>query len=376
VIVRLDANGVTINTFDGDGVWNHPATLTGSLQVAVDSQGRILFGGNDASFAMVGRIRLDGTLDPMFNTGAIRQFGLTGGSETVVGLTEATTGEIYAVASTSSGSAQAYLTRMSSSGTMDAGFAGTGFRQFTSAGVAAVVDTQHRFLVIGGNSGLARVIRFLPDGSYDPGFGTGGIREFDPTAGSDIAEAIDELPDGRLMVAGVTSAGTIFTALLSGGNGAVDAEHGTSGVQLHDVATGTDQPLAIQATTDGSVVVAGYGTNTTVDGILLSLDGATVADHDGGAADWSASSGAFGVCLDSVAGSNLVADMTVHAGCAQTPAAAWWNPVPATPASILHSSVGGATGLTANLSFGLRTDPAQRPGAYRAGVTFEVIAPA
>lgn len=375
VVIRIDGSGGMVNAFDTDGIWYEGAAVSPAPYVAIDAQGRILFGSHNNANMMLGRLLPTGAKDPAFHGGTSIMTVIDAGSENVFGIVEHASGDIYIAATTSVGMGQAYIARITTAGVVDGTFGGgAGFEQFSLSNPRFDVDSTGRMLLVGQRTSRARVIRFLADGTYDNSFGASGIVEFDPTANLDSITAIAELGDGRLLATGVTNGDTVFTVLLDD-DGTLDAEHGSGALQYHDIASGIDLSGAIASTGDGSVLIAGSATGATEDGFLLALDGATVPDHDGAGADWNAANGAFGVCLNSATGTNLAVDVTAHAGCALTPASAWWIPVAAAPVSILHSSAATSTDLTANLYFGVRSAVSQRPGTYRAGITFDVVAP-
>lgn len=103
-----------------------------------------------------------------------------------------------------------------------------------------------------------------------------------------------------------------------------------------------------------------------------------VADYQGGVADWTAGSGAFGACLRAVA-SGAAGTWPVAASNACTAAnGSHWNGVVASRGStskIAHAASAGTLAAEARLRFGFRASSSLPPGRYEAPLTFEVLAP-
>ncbi len=116
---------------------------------------------------------------------------------------------------------------------------------------------------------------FLPDGSADPAFGSGGVVVRDLGSQDDTILSLAAAPGGKLIASGmVTSNGVAFIAVARFEmNGSLDATFGTGGVVLTPIhASFTDQgtPLAVLA--DGSLLVAGNDGSGIEDFALLKLD--------------------------------------------------------------------------------------------------------
>src|SRR5262245_17322302 len=89
---------------------------------------------------------------------------------------------------------------------------GNGGIVYTSAGAvaeghAAVLQGGGKIVVAGSSDGSFLLLRYLPDGSLDAGFGSGGVVTT-PVGSSASAAALVLQPDGKLVAAGTsTSAG-------------------------------------------------------------------------------------------------------------------------------------------------------------------------
>ncbi len=109
------------------------------------------------------------------------------------------------------------------------------------------------------------VVRYTGDGVPDTGFDTDGMVITDLGAGSDRANAVAVQPDGKIVVAGVDSIGPFsdFAVVRYLADGALDGDFGIDGVVSTDLGsgsgTGSDWANAVALLPDGRVVAAGYG---------------------------------------------------------------------------------------------------------------------
>ena len=233
-----------------------------------------------------------------------------------------------------SGSMNGMLVMLSTAGTLDLGFNGTGYRIEQLGGMSteywSLSADPDGMIVAGGFGGNAGeldtvVARFTPSGGYDPDF-----------------------------------------------NGGTPVFWGDSPTD-HDTTFAGHAPAA-----DGKYVFASNGGG----GVgVYRYDSVRVADYANGTTDWDQGANAFGVCLRSVA-NGASADWTAGPGSA-CPATdgAYWNAIPAAAPGAKVASIaapdaeGGATDPMVNLRFGFRTAVTQAPGDYVAPIVFETIAP-
>ena len=117
----------------------------------------------------------------------------------------------------------------------------------------------------GSESEDVALVRYLPDGRLDRGFGSGGIRLFDSGLGmDDIAASAMLAPDGKIVVAGVADvAGTdrqdFFLARFNA-DGSIDPRFGSGGFVTTDASPKSpdlDWGRAVAIQPDGKIVVAG-----------------------------------------------------------------------------------------------------------------------
>jgi len=138
------------------------------------------------------------------------------------------------------------------------------FNSLPSAAHAVAVDAEGRVVLAGyvtnsGGSEEFGIVRLLPDGSYDPAFGTGGWAITDFAGGNDQANAIAIQPDGKIVAAGFTRTGADADFALARylPNGSLDATFGTGGrvVTKFDVLADIIRDIAIQS--NGKIVACG-----------------------------------------------------------------------------------------------------------------------
>ncbi len=125
----------------------------------------------------------------------------------------------------------------------------------TTVGSGVVVQPDGKILVAGGSGGGIFLTRYLADGTPDASFGTGGLVAA-PQSVRIAALALQ--PDGKLLVAGSTSDPDNFFHLARfNANGSVDFGFGTSGRVITDLAGADDYAFALVVQPDGRIVLAG-----------------------------------------------------------------------------------------------------------------------
>ena len=106
------------------------------------------------------------------------------------------------------------------------------------------------------------LVRYLPDGTPDPGFGSGGIMTTDVLAGhASQANAVAVQPDGKIVVGGLAAAppriDTDFALARYNADGSPDMTFGDHGVMTTDFGTRSDDARALVLQPDGRIVVVG-----------------------------------------------------------------------------------------------------------------------
>jgi uncharacterized delta-60 repeat protein len=227
--------------------------------VLVQPNGRIVVaggGGPAGSFCVVRLRAANGTLDPTFGSGGKRTIDFGGDDEGVYGAALQPDGKIVLAGDSHLTPAVA---RLKANGSLDTTFATGGKKTFSWGAlgrVTAVLVAPNGKLVLAGFSGPeggnVQVARLNANGKLDTTFGTGGIAAVD-FGGDDFGEAAARQADGRILVAGrSTAAGAIVARLRA--TGALDPDFGGDGrVAL----PGGGSASAVLVQPDRKIVVAG-----------------------------------------------------------------------------------------------------------------------
>jgi uncharacterized delta-60 repeat protein len=227
--------------------------------VLVQPNGRVVAagGGGPASSFCVVRLRsANGTLDPTFGSGGKRVVDLGSDDESVYGAALQPDGKIVLAGDSR---LQPAVVRLKANGALDTTFDGDGKKLFSWGAigrVTAVVVAPNGKIVLGGFSGPEggniQVARMTAKGALDTTFGAGGIATVDFGA-TEFGAAIARQADGRILVAGQSSAGGAVIARLRA-TGVLDTDFGGDGrVTL----PGGGSLSAVLVQPDRNIVVAG-----------------------------------------------------------------------------------------------------------------------
>lgn len=109
------------------------------------------------------------------------------------------------------------------------------------------------------------IARYLPDGTLDPSFGTGGkVLHDHGTRGQEFGWALELQPDGKILVGGYTQVGaqTDVSITRFNADGSVDRAFGGDGVASESIGAGSDAFTHILLQPDGSILGTGYAKET------------------------------------------------------------------------------------------------------------------
>jgi uncharacterized delta-60 repeat protein len=104
------------------------------------------------------------------------------------------------------------------------------------------------------------VLRYLPTGSLDTGFGDGGVATMDVSAGgNDEAYGVAIQTDGKIVLVGMSRVGLTddFAVARFNADGTIDKDFGTAGGVTTDFNAGPDSANAVAIDKNGGIVVAG-----------------------------------------------------------------------------------------------------------------------
>jgi uncharacterized delta-60 repeat protein len=243
-LARFDSSGELDLTF-GTGGWtiiNFGMSSIFALAAAEQSDGKIVVTGelDDGTTEQfyVARFSADGQVDPKFGKAGITviDFGFDSASLDVAIAPDS--GILIAgIAQRSDGNANFALVRVDQKGKLDKSFGNKGivetdFNGFLDFGTAVAIQPDGK-IVVGGSVrtaeayGAMGVARYMPTGSLDPTFGTGGKVTTDfGTADDDFINEITIDPDFRILVGGTAQPGSaVFTIVRYNPNGTINVTH-------------------------------------------------------------------------------------------------------------------------------------------------------
>jgi uncharacterized delta-60 repeat protein len=174
------------------------------------------------------------------------------------------------------------VARLLADGSLDSGFAGVGKAVYgfnlvggdTGDFARAVAVQPDGKIVVAGQasydlagSTTFAVLRLLPDGQYDPGFGSGGKTAITFGTGTEYATAVAIQPNGKIVLAGVAVSGANyqFGAVRLNANGTLDTSFSGDGKQTigFDLGGGLyDAASDVVIQPDGKIVLVGEAEQT------------------------------------------------------------------------------------------------------------------
>jgi uncharacterized delta-60 repeat protein len=276
--------------------------------IATQSDGKIVIVGNayrdaTATDIMLSRYQEDGSPDPSFGIGGVVTADFFHGSEYAVAVAIQPDDKILVAARVSVPPDRSFgVLRFKKDGKLDKtfgedGIAAVDFFNFSESVNNLAIQPDGKIIVVGeaGQPGVGHVtaiVRFLPDGNLDSGFGAGGkvTSNFgDPNAFAGIifSQATDVAlqNDGKIVIVGeslfLTSNDFVVARYLS--NGAIDEGFGTGGLVRTDFQNSTDLATAVDILNDGKILVGGFA----YDGPVVSFDFALARYNTDGSLDTS-----------------------------------------------------------------------------------------
>jgi uncharacterized delta-60 repeat protein len=278
-LVRYNRDG-TLDTSFGTGgrvTTNFGIGDDRILTLALQPDGKIIAGGKafnglNFDFALA-RYNENGTLDASFGVGGLVATNLGTGDDVIAGVTVLPDGRIVAAGSTFGARDSDFaVARYLSNGFLDPTFSGDGIVTTDSgrgddAANGLVVQPDGRIVVVGSTmNGSAEdfgIMRYLTDGSPDPGFGTNGGVATVFGNGSDRAFKVALTPGGKIVVVGTTDNGLNldFAVARYLPNGSLDTSFDSDGKLSLDFNGGDDIAFGVAVQPNGRIVVAGTGSN-------------------------------------------------------------------------------------------------------------------
>jgi uncharacterized delta-60 repeat protein len=224
--------------------------------------------GSPSVFALA-RYNPDGSLDTSFNgTGKVTTTIGTSG-DFAHALVLQPDGKLVAAGESATGSQYGFaLARYNPGGSLDTSFNGTGkvTTAFGAADSAHALVLQPDGKLVAAGSSLAgsqfvfALARYNPNGSLDTSFnGTGKVTTAFGTS-QDEVDALVLQPDGKLVAAGFSKVGSqnVFALARYNANGSLDTSFNGSGKVTTAFGTSSDSAHALVLQPDGKLVAAGY----------------------------------------------------------------------------------------------------------------------
>jgi uncharacterized delta-60 repeat protein len=295
--------------------------------VAVQPDGKIVvageaYGGSTDYDVAVLRYTAAGALDPSFGSGGRVTTDVAGGADQIEAVALQPDGKIVVVGySWRAGAASdVALVRYQPDGSLDASFGSGGkvTTDFAGGGdgaYAVAIRPDGRIVVAGfatvpGTGSDVALVRYLPNGALDGGFGSGGKVTTD-VGTSDFGYDLAVQADGKLVVVGEAFRGTVsgydLAVLRYTAGGAPDAGFGTGGRATVDLGrNGSGEAVAVQG--DGRIVTAGSAAfaGTGYDMVVVRFDASGQLDPTFGAGGQ--------VSTDFAGGTELAHDIVLQGG--------------------------------------------------------------
>jgi uncharacterized delta-60 repeat protein len=245
-------------TFANNGIFSSSFNqlIAFATSVALQSDGKILVGGEVGNFGAVVRFNTNGTIDTTFGSAGMFTIRFRDVDNFVVGLGIQSSGKIVVSGTGLPGGGQ--IVRLNTNGSIDTTFGNNGSVVPSITPEAMILQPDDKILLGGAASGSAErdLQRFTADGHLDTSFGTGGAA---PLFG---LSAIALQSDGKILVTtGSGGFGAAGTLARYHSDGSLDTVFGISG-QLATLAS-----PAILVQPNGHIVTGGSVTSS------LSLQG-------------------------------------------------------------------------------------------------------
>lgn len=180
--------------------------------------------------------------------------------------------------------------RLNENGSTDTTFRGgsagngvfTWFDAGHTGGVAGVVvQTDGKVVAAGAGPGFdVALVRYNTDGSLDSSFGTAGVVLTNLTPGSnDQAEKVAMQPDGKIVIVGTTGSAQFVARYLP--NGTLDTSFGTGGIAKTILAKDSTEGRSLAIQTDGKIVAGGLAVSGSYLLTRFNSDGSPDSTWDG-----------------------------------------------------------------------------------------------
>lgn len=218
----------------------------------------------DNDFVIV-KVTSAGQLDPTFDTDGKKLYNPTGMAEFGTGIAVQADGKIV-FGGTAGG--KMFVARIDSTGAYDSTFNNVGYRQLTTIGSSSdmtclLIDSLNRIVLGGTSAGTsAAIVRLLPNGSLDSSFNIIGSKIYMVAGLTTTVAGIAIAPDGKIVFGGSidnASTGLNFYAARLDSTGTVDLTFNNTGYVQILVTTGNvdDEANNMLLLQDGRIFING-----------------------------------------------------------------------------------------------------------------------
>ncbi len=298
-IARYNVNGSPDTTFDTDGeVTTDFATFNDFASgVVIQADGKIVAVGvarptasNQDNAAV--RYNTNGGLDTTFDTDGKVTVSTTN-ADLILNVALQTDQKIVMVGGFSSGTQDFKTFRLTTNGSVDTTFNGTGSVTTNLGGAdfahAAAIQPDGKIVVGGRVSSDSGFVRYNANGTLDTTFDFDGILIVNVTSangGNDRVSDIELQPDGKIVSAiNLSSGGNTSAALRLDSNGSRDTGFGIDGVATVNLGTNS-LSSAIEIQTDGKIILfgetgGGSGGDFAVARLSINIQPSASGDADG-----------------------------------------------------------------------------------------------
>jgi uncharacterized delta-60 repeat protein len=285
-LVRYNADGTLDNTFGTSGRVKTTSSsgVINIFALTLQPDGKILVGGvlvynaNSEVDCILIRYNTNGTLDNTFNGTGIATISTNAGAtsyEDITGIVVQADGKIVTNGSITDGSNYDFLAlRFNSNGTLDNTFDADGSRIINigvgnDVGSVIALQPDGKMVLVGSSSNGTNddfaIVRLNTDGSFDNTFDADGKLTLPIFAGSDIADAVRILPDGKILIGGRATNNNLdrdmaLVRLLS--NGSLDNTFDSDGKYTTNIGSSGDfcRSIIYQPATK-NIFIGGYYTS-------------------------------------------------------------------------------------------------------------------
>lgn len=291
-LMKFTTAGLLDSTFGTNGIKTTDRGNNGAQDIAVGANNKIVVVANSDSVGefLTLRYNSDGSLDSNFHPGVPRTSGwietnFGAGDQYAWGAALQPDGKIITAVQRSDQLGEMRLVRYNSNGSLDTSFGVNGRRiifglcntmqgpsRETSTSVA--VQSDGKILVGGSVTGGCvsldidfLLVRLNPDGGLDTTFGTNGYVFVDFNGGDDISNAITMQDDGKIILAGISTASnetrSDFAVARFNTNGTLDTTFSSDGkavISFGDFSAFANSVAVQPSHMGGRIVVAGYDT--------------------------------------------------------------------------------------------------------------------